>query len=177
MAQKVYKVTVTCRENQTAETVKDMLRTQINPAEIKVGIESVKSLRDGTVHIEAGSVQGPETLTNCIKDKLGDKIETHILRPRKPRLKIIKIQEEIPTDNIEDTIMALNPEICIGKGETIPKFIYETKRHTHLVKCTPILQQFNVINILTLHDPYASLKKEVKYNVERWQFLSAAILF
>ena len=56
-----------------------------------MGIESVKTLRDGRVQIETGSVQDAETLTNSIKKKLGDKIETHIQRPRKPRLKIINI--------------------------------------------------------------------------------------
>jgi len=82
MAQKVYKVTVTCRENQTAETVKDMLRTQTNMARINVGIEFVETLRDGRVQIGTGSVQDAETLTKCIKDKAGDKIETHIQKPR-----------------------------------------------------------------------------------------------
>jgi len=45
-------------------------------------------------------------------------------------VKIINIPEEISTDNIEDTLMAQNPEIGVGKGEIIPKFTYETKRHT-----------------------------------------------
>jgi len=121
---------VTSRDNQTAETIKEMMKSQINPAEIKVGIESIRTLRDERVQIETGSIQKAETLENSITDKLGDKIETHIQRPRKPRLKIINIPEEISTDNIEDTLMAQNPEICIGKGEIIPKFTYETKRHT-----------------------------------------------
>ena len=69
---------MTSRDNQTAETIKEMLKTQINPAEIKVGIESVKTLREGRVQIETCSVQEAEILTNSIKDKLGDKIETHI---------------------------------------------------------------------------------------------------
>ena len=45
--QKVYKITVTSRDNQRAEAVKEIIKSQINPAEIKVGIESVKTLRDG----------------------------------------------------------------------------------------------------------------------------------
>jgi len=128
--QKVYKLTVTSRDNQTAEAIKEMMKSQINPAETKVGIESIKTPRDGRVQIETGSIQEAETLENSITDKLGDKIETHIHRTRKPRLKIINIPEEISTDNIEDTLMAQNPEIGIGKGEIIPKFTYETKRNT-----------------------------------------------
>jgi hypothetical protein len=45
--QKVYKLPVTSRDNQTADTIKEMLKSQINPTEIKVGIRSIKTLRDG----------------------------------------------------------------------------------------------------------------------------------
>jgi len=78
------------------------------------------------VLIETGSIQVAETLTNNIKDKLGDKMETNIQRPRKPRLKI-HIPEDICTDSIEDTLIAQNPDLGIEKGEIVPKFTYETK--------------------------------------------------
>ena len=94
-----------------------------------MGIESLKTLRDGRVQIETGSIEVVETLVNSIPDKLGNKIETHIQRPQRRRLEIINIQEEITTDNIEGTPMAGIPELGVGKGEIIPKFTYETKRH------------------------------------------------
>jgi hypothetical protein len=128
--QKVYKLTVTSRDNQTADTIKEMLKSQINPTEIKVGIRSIRTLRDGRIQIETGSNQEAEALRNSIRDKLGDKMEANIQRPRKPRLKIHNIPEEITTDNLEDSIIAQNPEICLEKGEINPKFMYETKRHT-----------------------------------------------
>jgi len=128
--QKVYKITLTFKDNQTAETIKEKMKSQINPAEIKVGIESIKTIRDGRVQRETGSFQEAETLEKSITDELGDKIDSHIQRPRKPRLKIINIPEDISTYNIEDTPMAQNPEIVIAIGEIIPKFTYESKRHT-----------------------------------------------
>jgi hypothetical protein len=64
-----------------------MLKSNINPTEIKVGIGSLKTLRGGRVQIETGSIQEAETLTNNIEDKLGDRMETNIQRQRKPRLK------------------------------------------------------------------------------------------
>jgi len=96
VTQKLYKLTVSSRDNQTEE-IKEMMKSQINPAEMKVGIEAIKTLRGGRVQIETGSIQEAKTLENCITDKLGDKIETHIQRPRKTRLKII---------NIDDTVIA-----------------------------------------------------------------------
>jgi hypothetical protein len=74
-----------------------------------------------------GSIQEAEILTNNITDKLGDKMDTNIQRPRKPRLKIHNIPEDISTDNIEDTLRAQNPDICLGREEITPKFTYETK--------------------------------------------------
>jgi hypothetical protein len=79
------------------------------------------------VQIETGSIQQAEALTNNIKDKLGDRMETNVQRPRKPRLKIHNIPEKIATDNIEDTLLAQNPDLGIEKWDIIPKFTYETK--------------------------------------------------
>jgi hypothetical protein len=117
---KRYKLTVTSKDNQTADKIKEILKSNINPTEIKVGIGSLKTLRGGRVQIETGSIQGADTLTNNIKDKLGDRMETNIHRPRKPRLKIHNIPEDIATDNIEDTLIAQNPDLGIEKEDIIP---------------------------------------------------------
>jgi len=91
-----------------------------------VEIGSLKTLRDGRVQIETGSVQEAETLTNNIKDKLRNKMETNIKRPRKPRLKIHNIPEDISTDNIENTLIAQNPDLGIEKGKS---FLNTLMRH------------------------------------------------
>jgi hypothetical protein len=121
---------VTLKDNQTADKIKEMLKSNINPTEIKVGIEALKSLRDGRVQVETGSIKEAETLTNNIQDKLGDKMEINIQRPRKRRLKIHNIPENISTDNREDTLIRQNPDLGIEKGKIIPKFTYENKKHT-----------------------------------------------
>jgi len=41
-------------------------------------------------------------------------------RPRKPRMKIHNIPEEITTDNIEDTLRAQKPDIGIERGDITP---------------------------------------------------------
>jgi hypothetical protein len=92
-----------------------------------VAIGSLKPLRDGRVQIRTGSIQEAETLTNNIRDKLGDKMETNIQIPRKPRLKIHNIPEDISADNIENNLIEQNLDLSIEKWEIIPKFTYETK--------------------------------------------------
>ena len=61
--QKIYKLTVTSRDNQTADTTKEILKSKINQTELKVGIRSINTLKDGRVQIETGSIQEAETLT------------------------------------------------------------------------------------------------------------------
>jgi len=68
------------------------------------------------VQIKRGSIQEAETITNNIKDNLGDKMETNIQRPRKQRHKIHDIPEDISTHNVEDTLIAQNPDLGIEKG-------------------------------------------------------------
>jgi len=65
-----------------------MLKSNINPTEIKVGIGSLKTLRDRRVQIETGSIQEAETLTNNIKDKLGDKMEIKHTKTAKTKTEI-----------------------------------------------------------------------------------------
>jgi len=121
---------VNSSENQTAGTNKEMLKPKINQNEVKVGIISIKTPRDWRLQIGKGSIQEAETQTKSIRENLGDKLKTNIQKPRKTRMKIHIIPEEITTDNIEGTIIAKNPDICIEKGEITPKFTYETERHT-----------------------------------------------
>jgi hypothetical protein len=66
--QKRYTLTVTSKENQPPATIKGLLKSKINPTDIKVGINSHKTLRDGRVQIETGSKEEIETLTRDINN-------------------------------------------------------------------------------------------------------------
>jgi len=49
--QQHFKITVKSNDNLSAETVKGLLKSKINPTDIKVGINSFKALTDGRVQI------------------------------------------------------------------------------------------------------------------------------
>lgn len=72
--QKPFKLTVKSKESQSPDTIKDLLKSKINPTKIKVGINSLKSLRDGRVLIETGSKEEVETLTRDINEKCREKM-------------------------------------------------------------------------------------------------------
>jgi hypothetical protein len=128
--QKSFKITISSKDNQSAETTKGLLKSKINPTEIKVGVNSLKSLKDGRILIVTGSKEEAEILTRNIRDKCGDKLEAKVQKPRDPRLKIQNIPEEISIENIEETLLAQNPVLGLKTGEIKPKFIYTIKNHT-----------------------------------------------
>jgi len=50
-----FKLTVKSKENQSSETFKGLLKSKMNPIEIKVGMNTFKSLKNGKVLIETNS--------------------------------------------------------------------------------------------------------------------------
>jgi hypothetical protein len=62
LKQNCFKVTMKSKESHSPETVKGLLKANINPTEIKVGINTLKTLRDGRVLIETGSKEEVEVL-------------------------------------------------------------------------------------------------------------------
>ena len=93
-----------------------------------MGINTFKSLKHGKVLIETNSKEEIEALGKVINVQCGDKLEANIHKLMNPRLVIINIPEDIPTENLEDTIIAQNPDLHSVKGDK-EKFSYETKKH------------------------------------------------
>ena len=57
-------------------------------------------------------------------------MEVIIHKFRNPRLVIYNITETISTRNIEDTLLAKNPELNTKRGDNTAKFSYESKRRS-----------------------------------------------
>ena len=64
-----FSMKVTSKDKQTSETIKEIFKTNINPTEIKVGINALKALRNGKVLIERNTKEELETLGKDINDK------------------------------------------------------------------------------------------------------------
>jgi hypothetical protein len=84
--------------------IKDILKSRINPTDIRVGINSLKTLRNGKVQIETCNKEDIEILTKNIH-KCGDKLEVLAHKLRNPRIVIHIVPEDISTQNVEETIL------------------------------------------------------------------------
>jgi hypothetical protein len=71
----------------------------VNPTEIRVGITSLRPLKDGRIRIEAGSKKGIEKLREKIGEKCGEELDVKIQRLRNPRLVMLGIPEKTTMEN------------------------------------------------------------------------------
>ena len=124
---KRFKLMVKSKLELSSEEVKKVLRTKVNPTAIKVGIKTLKSLKDGRVLIEAGTTDEINKLSQAIQDKCGRELEVTTPQLRKPRMIINNIPNDITVENLEETIIAQNPELELVPVEIGTKFIFSTK--------------------------------------------------
>jgi len=77
---------VKTKSNQSSESIRSILKSKINPTEMKVSIKSLKSLRDGRVLISVGSAEETNLLSTNINANCGEVREVNVQKLRKPRL-------------------------------------------------------------------------------------------
>jgi hypothetical protein len=129
-ADKRYKLTVKSRTNQSAETVRNIIKTSINPTSMKVGICALRSLQDGRVLLETKSKEELELLHSNIKDNCSQQLEANIQKLRNPNIVIYNIPEDVTIESAGEIILTQNPELDLSEGDLKPKFIYKGRRGT-----------------------------------------------
>ena len=127
---KKFIITVRSKGNHTPETIKKLIKTKINPTEIKVGVSTFKALKDGRILIEVGSEEEIDRIRTSITEKCGKELEAKAQELRNPRLVIYNIPEDITLDNATQTIREQNSELQLEESNITAKFIYRTKKNT-----------------------------------------------
>jgi len=97
---------------------------------MKVGICTLKSLRDGRVLMETKSKEEIELLYADINEKCSQLLEVNVQKPRNPKLVIYNIPDEVTVENTEEIITNQNPELTLNTEEVKRKFVYRGKRNT-----------------------------------------------
>jgi len=128
--ERTFKLSRRTKDNHTPDEIKRLLKEKVNPTEIKVGITSLKSLRDERVIIEVGSKKVIETLGEEIRERCGEELEISIQKLRNPRLIMLNIPADITLVNVKETLVQQNYELLLKEGSIEPKFCYTTKRGT-----------------------------------------------
>ena len=127
-AERKYKLTIRSKHNQPTDMINKLMKSKVNPTEMKVGITSLKSLRDGRVVIEASSKNEIVTLGEKIGEMCGEDLDVTMQKLRNPRLVLLNIPKDITPENVEETLTIQNPELDLKEGNIRAKFCYTTKR-------------------------------------------------
>ena len=125
-----HKLTIKPKLNQSTEEIQKLLKTKIDPVDMKIGIRTLKSLRNGQVLIEADSKEELEILNSQIHEKCGSQLEINIQKRRNPRLIMYNVPEALTTENAEGIIMAHNPNLNLQEGDIQTKYTFKTRRKT-----------------------------------------------
>ena len=102
MHHSVFKLFVKRKNNQSIEYIKVLLKTKVNPTEMKVGIISPKTLKHRQFLIESGNKQEAETICKTINNKSGEELEANVIRKRNPIITLFNVPHDIIVDNSID---------------------------------------------------------------------------
>ena len=125
-----HKLTVRTKDNQT-ETVKTLIKSNIDPTHMKIGIRKFKWLQNGKVRkvlIEADRGRYNST-TRSDNTQMWGQAGNTVQKTRKRRMIICNIPDYITMDNAAEIIHEQNPELTL-KNADITKFITKNKRNS-----------------------------------------------
>ena len=90
---KKFKMMIISKVNHTPEATKELIKSKINPTEMKVEISTFKALKDGRIFIKAGSKEEIERIRDSITEKCGKELVAKVQELRNPRIVLYNIPE------------------------------------------------------------------------------------
>jgi hypothetical protein len=126
--QKAFKLTVKSKSSHSIEHMKTLVKTKVNPVEMKIGITTFRDLRNGRLLIETQNKKEIDALSKTIIEVCGEELEASTPRRRNRRLIIYNVPEEVIIENAEELVMKQNSELCIEKEDITPRFLFKDKR-------------------------------------------------
>jgi len=131
---KMYKLVVKSKSNQSAEYSRTLLKSKVNPAQMKVGISALKTLRNGQLLIESEKKNDLEEVCKKINEVCREELESYMLTLKNPRLIVFNVPEDITSENAAQAIVVQNSDLNFKENEIKPKFMFEDrKKHKNLV--------------------------------------------
>lgn len=122
-----------------AEKIQQQIKESIRPEELHIGVANVRTMRSGKVAIEGMSKSDTKKLKEEIEDKLGQRYEITQAKMRKPRLKIVGLQEEITKENLKNIVLNQNTlgDIDDEKMKVITVYKARYNRNSAIIETHP----------------------------------------
>lgn len=136
---KGFQLVVRSKTQQSSEYMKTLIKTKLNPTELKVGVSSFKALKNGNLVIETQNRVETDTICKNINEKCGIELEANIKKLRKPRLIIFNVPEELAIEDAREAILHQNDELNLKQEDLVPKFMFQdrSKRKNLIIEVSP----------------------------------------
>ena len=103
--QKTFQLTVKSKSGHSIEHTKTIVKTKLNPVDMKIGITTFKGLRNGRLLIEIHNKQEIDALSKTVNEMYGDELEVSTPRRRYPRPIIYNVPDELNIENAKEQII------------------------------------------------------------------------
>ena len=131
---KMFKLFVKSKCNQSAEYSKTLLKTKINPTEMKIGINGLKTLKNGQLLIESECRNAIDKISKQINEVCGGELESYTPKLINPRIIIFNVPDDTTCENVAETIASQNSEFNLKGNDISAKFVFkDRKKYTNLV--------------------------------------------
>jgi len=125
---KAFILTVKSKGSHGIEQMKVMVKTKVNPVEMRIGITTFKGLRNGQLLTETHNRNETEVLSKTINETCGEELEASTPRHRNPRLIIYNVPDELNIENAKELIMMQNSKMGLGKEDITPRYLFKDRR-------------------------------------------------
>lgn len=132
------KTGITQKANKTREEIK----ANIKPVELEIGISRLKVIHDGGLVVACESKQDRDKLNEEIKSKLGDKYFTKTVEKKRPKVRIVGMDEEMNSEEVKECLIKQNKYLSEAQLEVV--LIKKTRRN-YLVIIETDIESFNRI--------------------------------
>lgn len=125
------KIIIRPKNVQTSIDTKKDINKSINPAELKISIENIRTTNNGGMFIKCQSKQQVDLLMKTAQDKLRNKYDISISKMRKPRIKITNYTENMTMEEIGKALYDQNNIT----GEIKVTYIKKNKKGDKTIYC------------------------------------------
>jgi hypothetical protein len=98
--------------------LKTQLKKKINPANLKLGINSIRNISRGGILMEVVSQKDAEILSKEINDKMGTIVDAKVLSKKQPKIIIYNIPIEISDTELMNSIVSQNKTLAERQKRT-----------------------------------------------------------
>jgi hypothetical protein len=92
---KTSRLTVKSKSSHSIENMKTLVKTNVNPVDIKTGITTFKGLRNGRILIETHNKQKIDAVSKTMNEMCGKELDASTPKRRNPRLIIYNVPDEL----------------------------------------------------------------------------------